>query len=154
MSGTEGPTAAATVVEGVTPIFRVQSLPASLDYYLTVLGFKIDFHEPGIIASVSRDRCSIFLIEGDQGHPGTWVWIGVNDIEPLFEDYRNKGARIRHPPTNYRWAYEMQIEDPDGHVLRFGSEPKKDRPFGEWLDMHGRNWVRSPDGGWTRVERE
>jgi hypothetical protein len=24
---------------------------------------------------------------------------------------------------NRPWAYEMQVEDPDGHVLRFGSEP-------------------------------
>jgi len=29
-------------------------------------------------------------------------------------------------------AFEMQVEDPDGHVLRFGSEPKADRPFAMW----------------------
>jgi len=153
MSGTEAPKAPATVFEGVTPIFRVRSLPASIDYYVRVLGFKVDWHDPGIIASVSRDRCGIFLCEGDQGNPGTWVWIGVGDIEPLFEDYRIKGAKVRHPPTNYPWAYEMQIEDPDGNVLRFGSEPKKDQPFGEWLDMRGDIWVMSPAGGWTRIER-
>ena len=33
------------------------------------------------------------------------------------------------PPTNYSWAYEFKIQDPDGHVLRFGSEPLKDVPF-------------------------
>jgi hypothetical protein len=27
-------------------------------------------------------------------------------------------------PTNYSWAVEMQIEDPDGNVLRLGSEPR------------------------------
>lgn len=48
----------------------------------------------------------------------------------------------------------MQIEDPDGNVLRFGSEPKTDEPFGERLDMQGRSWARSPDGGWTRVDRD
>jgi hypothetical protein len=41
------------------------------------------------------------------------------------------GARIRQEPENYSWAYEMQVEDPNGHVLRFGSEPLKDRPFAE-----------------------
>jgi hypothetical protein len=25
--------------------------------------------------------------------------------------------------------YEMHVEDPDGHVLRFGSEPMTDGPF-------------------------
>ena len=153
MSGTETSKAGANAFEGITPILRVRSLPASIDYYVKVLGFKIDWHEPGIMASVSRDRCGIMLCEGDQGNPGTWVWIGVEDVEPLFEEYTSKGANIRHEPTNYKWAYEMQIEDLDGHVLRMGSEPKTDRPFGEWRDMHGDIWVMSPAGGWTRVGR-
>ncbi len=83
---------------------------------------------------------------------GTWVWIGVADVESLFDEYKRKGANVRHPPTNYLWAYEMQIEDPDGNVLRLGSEPKEDQPVGNWLDMHGRSWAMSPDGGWRRVE--
>jgi catechol 2,3-dioxygenase-like lactoylglutathione lyase family enzyme len=152
MSVKEAPRAAAIAFEGVTPILRVLSLPASIDYYVNVLGFKLDWEYPGSIASVSRDRCRIFLCEGDQGNPGTWLWIGVEDIEPLLADYRSKGARVRHLPTNYPWAYEMQIEDPDGHVLRFGSEPKKDIPVGEWLDMRGDTWKPLPDGGWTREQ--
>jgi len=142
-----------TLLEGNTPIFRVESLSASIDYYVNVLGFKVDWHEPGIMASVSRrSRCSLMLCEGDQGHPGTWVWIGAEDVESLFEEYKLTGAKIRHPPTNYAWAYEMQIEDPDGHVLRFGSEPKNDQPLGEWLDAQGNRWVKSEAGGWAKVK--
>ena len=48
----------------------------------------------------------------------------------------------------------MQIEDLDGNVLRLGSERRKDRPEGEWLDMRGDPWVRTPDGGWARVDRD
>ena len=55
------------------PIFRVKNLRASLDYYVKVLGFKIDWEAAGPIASVSRDRCCIFLCEGDRGNPGSWV---------------------------------------------------------------------------------
>jgi len=138
--------------EGVTPILRVQSLSASVDYYVRVLGFRLDWGEPGVFASISRGRCSIFLCEGDQGHAGSWVWIGVADAAALHEDFRRAGARIRHPPTNYAWAYEMQVEDLDGNVLRFGSEPLADRPLGEWLDMRGDRWVRATEG-WKRVER-
>jgi catechol 2,3-dioxygenase-like lactoylglutathione lyase family enzyme len=140
--------------EGLNPIFRVQDLSQSVDYYVNVLGFKVDFHATGIITSVSRDRCAIFLVEGDQGHPGGWVWIGVSDVELLLQEYESKGARIRHPPTNYSWAYEMQVEDPDGNVLRFGSEPKKGQPIGEWFDMHGRKWAPVPGGGWMLEEDE
>lgn len=123
-----------------TPILRIGSLSASIDYYVQILGFKVDWQQSGF-ASVSRDRCCLFLCEGDQGHFGTWVWIGVPDAEALFEQYRIAGARVRLPPTNYPWALELHIEDPDGNVLRLGSDPKKDEPFGEWLDMRGERWV-------------
>jgi catechol 2,3-dioxygenase-like lactoylglutathione lyase family enzyme len=129
------------------PIFRVVNLTASIRYYVDLLGFSIDWEYKGLIASVSRDGCGIFLCEGDQGHPGAWSWIGVGDVDRLHEELRGKGARIRHPPTNYSWALEMQVEDLDGNVLRLGSDPKEGEPFGEWLDMHGRRWVEGPEGG-------
>ncbi|HEU4753294.1 MAG TPA: VOC family protein, partial [Armatimonadota bacterium] len=77
------------------------------------------------MASVSQDGHALMLCEGEQGQPGTWVWIGVEDVEPLYAEYRARGARFRQEPTAYPWAYEMRVEDPDGHVLRFGSEPRE-----------------------------
>ena len=138
---------------GAAPIFRVARLAASLEYYVTVLGFQIDWEDRNI-AAVSRDRCCLFLCQGDQGHPGAWTWIGVGDVEALFTELSAKGARIRHPPTNYRWALEMQIQDLDGNVLRLGSEQRKGEPEGEWLDMRGDAWIRNAAGVWTRVEPE
>jgi catechol 2,3-dioxygenase-like lactoylglutathione lyase family enzyme len=122
---------------GVTPVFRVERLDASIDYYVNVLGFTLDFRDPGIFASVSREKVAIFLAEGDQGPAGTWAWVGVSAVDALFEEYRRTGARIRQPPTNFPWALEMQVEDLDGHVLRFGSDSKAGMPFGPWLDMNG-----------------
>ena len=72
-------------------------------------------------------------------NPGTWVWIGVDDVEALLEDYRAKGYDARHPPTNYPWAYEMQIEDPDGNVLRIGSEAKDGSPRWQQLARYARH---------------
>ena len=129
--------------EGVTPILRVKDVSASIEYYVRVLGFKLDWQGP-YFASVSRGKCHIFLSQGDQGHIGGWVWIGVEDATTLFGEYRSAGAKIRHPPTNYSWAYEMQVEDIDGNVLRLGSEPKENEPFGEWLDMNGKRWPPTP----------
>ena len=119
--------------ECVVPILRVRSLAASIDHYVSVLGFRVDWQHEQVMASVSRERCSLMLCEGDQGHAGTWVWMGVSDAEALFREYAAKGARIPLPPTNYPWAYEIHVQDPDGHVLRFGSEPKTDRPFSDWV---------------------
>jgi catechol 2,3-dioxygenase-like lactoylglutathione lyase family enzyme len=116
----------AVMVECIIPILRVESVAASIRFYVDVLGFKVDWggeHE-STFASVSRDHRAIMLCEGDQGQPGTWIWIGVEDIEPLFAEYETKGAKFREQPTNYPWAYEMKSEDPDGHVLRFGSDSR------------------------------
>ena len=122
-------------VECIVPILRVTSLPVSLQFYREALGFRLDWggEEGSGMASVSRGGHAIMLCQGAQGQPGTWVWVGVDDIEPLFAEYRSRGVRFLQPPTNHPWAYEMQHMDPDGHVLRFGSEPREaprgpDRP--------------------------
>ncbi|MEI9974848.1 MAG: glyoxalase superfamily protein [Ignavibacteriota bacterium] len=129
----------ANTLGGATPIFRVSDLRASIDYYAKALGFRHDWGDEGF-ASVSRDRCHLFLCDHDQGHVGAWTWIGVNDAEAFAEELRGRGVAIRHPPTNYPWAYELQVADPDGNVLRFGSDPKEGEPYGEFLDMDGRLW--------------
>ena len=74
---------------------------------------------------VSRDGCGIYLSRGNQGQGRAWIWVGVEDVGKLHEEYEAKGIKIRLPPTNYSWALEMQIEDPDGNVLRLGSDPVK-----------------------------
>jgi catechol 2,3-dioxygenase-like lactoylglutathione lyase family enzyme len=137
---------------GITPVLRVRDVRVSTDYYIRVLGFKINFQTPGFV-SVSRGRCGLFLCEGDQGNPGSWVWIDAKDVGAVHEEYRASGAKIRNPPTNYPWALEMQIEDPDGNVLRLGSDPKSDEPIGDWLDMHGHRWSATSDGGWKKTEQ-
>jgi predicted enzyme related to lactoylglutathione lyase len=137
--------------EGVTPILRVLDVYASIDYYVRVLGFVVDWQAPYFV-SVSRGKCHIFLCQGDQGQLGGWVWVGVEDADALLREYRVAGAKIRHAPTNYPWAYEMQVEDLDGNVLRLGSESKVDEPTGEWLDMQGKRWIPMSEGGWKQVE--
>jgi predicted lactoylglutathione lyase len=112
------------MIEGVTPILRVEDLDVSRRYYIDRLGFALDWDYESKMISVSRDRSSIMLCERAQGQAGTWLWLGVDDADALFAEFSAKGARIRSGPKNFSWAYEFAIEDPDGHVLRFGSAPK------------------------------
>ena len=113
---------AATTFENAIPILRVANLSRSLDYYVRVLGFRHEWGEDGF-ACITRDSVSIYLSEGDQGAPGTWVWVGVGDVASLHKEFAAKGATILHAPETFPWAVEMKVGDPDGHVLRFGSDP-------------------------------
>jgi catechol 2,3-dioxygenase-like lactoylglutathione lyase family enzyme len=114
---------ARTTFERANPILRVADMQASLRYYVDVLGFTNADWGSDDFTCVSRDGADIYLSQGDQGQPGTWVWIGVGDVRALHEEYTSAGAIILHPPESFPWAWEMKVGDPDGHVLRFGSDP-------------------------------
>jgi catechol 2,3-dioxygenase-like lactoylglutathione lyase family enzyme len=115
------------LVEKSIPILRVRNLQVSLDYYRDILGFTVDWSsgtEDDGFAGISRDGHALYLSQAEQGHLGGWVWMGVTDARTFHAEYVASGARIRQEPTNYSWALEMQVEDPDGNVLRIGSEPE------------------------------
>ncbi len=109
--------------EHANPILSVTDLQRSLRYYVGVLGFTNAEWGGDDFTCVSRDGASIYLSEGGQGHSGTWAWIGVSDVEVLHREYTEKGAIILRAPEKFPWALEMKVGDPDGHVLRFGSDP-------------------------------
>jgi uncharacterized glyoxalase superfamily protein PhnB len=113
-----------THVERIDPILCVGNLARALAYYTEVLGFSAAPWRTDVFTAVSIGERTIYLAERVQGTPGAWVWVGVGDVRPLHEHYLRRGARVRMPPTNYPWALEMQVEDPDGNVLRFGSDPR------------------------------
>ena len=105
-----------------TPIFRVADLDTSLAYYTGVLGFELDWRERGF-AQVRRGEAPLMLGHGEQGHVGSWAYVGVSDADALHAELQHRGAIVRHPPTNYPWgARELQA---DVHVTetderRFG----------------------------------
>lgn len=146
------PTAARATLGGVVPILRVANIDTSIAYYTAQLGFEVQWRTDGM-ASVRRDRTSIMLCEGDQGHAGTWLWIAASDVDALYAELRSRGAHLRHEPANYPWgSRECQVEDVDGHVLRFGADLRDGEPIGDWLDGAGRRWLPAPSGAWRPAE--
>ena len=114
--------------EEVTPILNVKDLPASMDYYVQKLGFEKlwDWGDPPTFGCVRRGKVEIFLCQGGQGQPGTWMAIFLEDIDALFEEYKKTGATILEPPTNYPWGMrEMLVGDLDEHRMRLGGGIKE-----------------------------
>lgn len=119
-------------VEGIQPILSVKDMKASRSFYVDVLGFREADWGTDDFTSMQRDAGSIYLCKGTQGNPGTWIWIGFDgNIFELYDLLKQKGIIIRQPPVNFSWALEMQVEDPDGHILRFGTEPDETKPFAD-----------------------
>lgn len=110
--------------EGAQPILRVEDMQRAVRFYVDLLGFRNVYWGTDEFTSVNRDRAGIYLCRQGQGAGKAWLWIGVEDVEPLCAEYESRGVAIRMPPTNFPWAMEMHVEDPDGNVIRFGSDPK------------------------------
>jgi catechol 2,3-dioxygenase-like lactoylglutathione lyase family enzyme len=119
-------------IENVAPVLYVKDMALTLSFYVDILGFKNADWGDEKFTCINRDNTELYLCKGGQGCPGTWVWIGFDgDIFSLHESLEAKGVKIKLPPTNFSWAYEMQVEDPNGHVLRFGTDPSDKEPFSD-----------------------
>ena len=120
-------------IENIAPILYVKDMARSLAFYVDLLGFKNAEWGNDDFTGINRDNTGIYLCKGGQGTPGTWIWIGFDgDIFELHEKFKSHGVTIKMPPKNFSYAYEMHILDPDGHVLRFGTDPNQNEPFVEW----------------------
>jgi len=117
------PSSSRVYFEGSSPILRVEDMKAALAFYVDKLGFQNASWGTDEFTSVNCDRAGIYLCRGGQGRGAAWVWVGVEDATRLHDEFVASGVAIRMPLTNYSWALEFQVGDPDGNVLRFGSEP-------------------------------
>jgi hypothetical protein len=92
----------------------------------------IDPYEPAEPSGIRHDQLPRGHADSAGAKPrGQPRFLG--DAEALHREFLEEGATIRLLPTNYPWALEFHVEDPDRHILRFGSEPKADQPFSNWV---------------------
>ncbi len=117
-------------LEAVQVILSVKDIEISRKFYRDILQFKEVEWANDHFTAFERDGFRIFLCKGLQGNPGMWVWMGFHgDIKAMYKQLKDKEVNIKMPPTNFSWAMEMQVEDPDGHVLRFGTDPDNQEPY-------------------------
>ncbi|HTT98921.1 MAG TPA: glyoxalase superfamily protein [Rhizomicrobium sp.] len=123
-----------TVLKSATPILFVRDVTASAAFFRDTLGFKIDFlhGEPPFYGSVSRgDAClhlrfvhePVFDAEAIAHEESLIVaTIEVDDINTIFEEFRNRGATFAQDIVKQEWGgTDFQIRDPDGNAISFVS---------------------------------
>lgn len=109
------------------PILRVDDLKAAQRYYKEKLGFTVEWEdgEPPDFSAVKRGDAVFFLCEQCQGRGGNWSIVFVPDVDKLFKELTDRGAKIRRRPKNEPWKLrEMHVADADGNVIRFASNTR------------------------------
>lgn len=117
---------------GSAPVFFIQDLHRSLDYYCDILGFERPhlWGDPPNFAMPQREGFIIMLSQPDDPgriQPKGDIWdayFWVSDARKLYEEMTAKGAMISQKLT-YKQHYgnlEFIISDPDGYTIAFGQE--------------------------------
>jgi predicted enzyme related to lactoylglutathione lyase len=109
--------------ECLTPILYVRDFGEAMTYYTEKLLFETlwDWGEPPSFGAVRLGRVEIFFCLQDQGHPGTWLSIFVDDVDDYSERIKRLGAEVIFGPVDEPWGVrEIHVRDPNQHVIRFG----------------------------------
>ena len=112
----------------VVPILRITSVEDAYDFYVGVLGLKVDWEhhfEPGLplYAQLSRSGFIIHLSEhaGD-GTPGAAVWAAVDDVKALREEFLGRlsdDGSIGEIDRDAPGGPTFEVTDPFDNNLRF-----------------------------------
>lgn len=105
------------------PILYSKNVSESLAYFIEKLKFenKWEWDPSASFGGVYRGEVEIFFCKDDQGHPGTWLSLMVDNVDEYFESIKDHGAKIISRPDSKEWNIrEMLVECPDGHILRIG----------------------------------
>lgn len=109
--------------EGLTPVLYVRDFEEAMTYYTERLLFERlwDWGDPPDFGAVRLGKVEIFFCQGGQGQPGTWLSIFLKDVDEYFERIQKLGAEVILEPKNLPWGMrEMQVRDPNRHIIRFG----------------------------------
>ena len=116
---------------GLAPVLVVPEVRETLDYYRDKLGFEVEAWEPApaTYGYARRDECHIHLNQGEQPRPNSEVvqpdlfdvYLWVDDVAALHEEFRERGADLLHAPIERPWnMLEIRVQDPNGYILAFG----------------------------------
>ena len=116
----------------LTPILCVRNFREAREYYTKKLFFDLrwEWDKPPSFGCVALGQVEIFFCLKSQGQPGMWMSIFMDDVDDYFERIRRAGADVISAPKDYPWGCrEMQVRDPNQHVIRFSQgiparEPK------------------------------
>ena len=120
--------------KGIAPHFLVADVVRAAEYYRDSLGFEIGayFQHPPVFVIVQRDGIAIQLARMEEGRGGSnrnWkgdafdAYIWVENADRLHREFAAMNAAILAAPRLKEYGMkEMDVQDVDGYVIRFGED--------------------------------
>lgn len=113
-----------------TPVLRTADYPRARHFYIDLLGYSIveEGGDPPRFGIFQRDRAVIFVNGWAGGPPMAsapcWAaYFHVGDVDDLLAALVAKAVPITRAPRNTVYGMrELEVTDPDGNVLCFGSD--------------------------------
>src|SRR6516225_1174958 len=142
---------AAVAFEGVNPILRVEDINAAVDHYTWVLGFK----QIGR-AREAFGRCRAVGVISFCAKVTKVIQVLGSGLEwkMLTRCSRSTAGRSKDPaPAN---ELSLGLRNAGRRYRRQCAAPwiraRKTNRSRAWLDMHGRHWIRLPEGGYKGLD--
>ena len=111
-------------------VLEVGDVEKSAAWYEAKLGFDAGtfFGEPPAFCIVARDTVTIALDRSREPRPAPrnqyWAtYIYVDDVDALADELRAKDIEIIRGPVDQPYGCrEIDVVDPDGHIIGFGQD--------------------------------
>ena len=100
----------------------VRDYPVSRDWYMQVLGLKLEFEIPERRTAALQDDAgfTLFVAEGSARiEPQSCaLYFQVDDVQREYQRLVSADIRFEHPPQKVFWGYGAELLDPDGYRVR------------------------------------
>lgn len=110
--------------------YMIDDVPVAVEFYMTHLGFALDFDASPAFASVSRDGVRLLLSgktssgrrampNGREPVPGGWnrIHIQVDDLEAEVKRLRKAGLKFRNEIVKGPGGSQILLDDPSGNPV-------------------------------------
>lgn len=108
-------------IQATIPILASLDLDETVNFYTRRLGFTEKLRVENYLI-LSRDAAEIHFWLCDERHIAehTSCYVRAADTQAFYEEFSERGVRLR-PPVSQPWGMkELYVIDPHGNLLKFG----------------------------------